>query len=101
MDPFTTNATNEFTFEEDNIVTISIERRGRKTNTFITGWNITNDEMKAHLKNLKNKFGCNGSVKTINFESVDTPCIHLQGKHTDKIKEYLATNNVSNITIKE
>ena len=32
MDPFSQN-NNTFSFDEDNIVTISIERRGRKTNT--------------------------------------------------------------------
>ena len=100
MDPFSQN-TNTLSFEEDNIVTISIERRGRKTNTFITGWNLTDDERKTHLKNLKKSFGCNGSVKTYVIDSVESPCIHLQGEHTDKIKEYLKQNDVSRITVKE
>jgi translation initiation factor 1 (eIF-1/SUI1) len=100
MDPFSHN-TNTISFEEDNIVTISIERRGRKTNTYITGWNLTDEERKIHLKNLKKTFGCNGTVKTYSIDTVDTPCIHLQGVHTDKIREYLKDNDISNITIKE
>ena len=100
MDPFSQNI-NTLSFEEDTIVTISIERRGRKTNTFITGWNITDEEMKTHLKNLKRSFGCNGSVNTHIIDSVETLCIHLQGVHTDKIKEYLKNNDVLRITVKE
>ena len=30
MDPFSQNNNNEISFEEDNIVTITIEHRGRK-----------------------------------------------------------------------
>lgn len=100
MDPFSQN-TKDLTFEEDEIITITIERRGRKTNTYITGWNITKEDMKTHLKSLKKKFGCNGSVKIMNINSVDTLCIHLQGEHTDKLQSYLEENNVSNIVVKE
>ena len=100
MDPFSQN-NNTLSFEEDNIVTISIERRGRKTNTFITGWKLTDEEMKTHLKTLKKSFGCNGSIKTYVIDSIEIPCIHLQGIHTDKIKEYLKDNEISRITVKE
>jgi translation initiation factor 1 (eIF-1/SUI1) len=101
MDPFSQNINNDISFEEDNIVTITIEHRGRKTNTYITGWNLDSGGRKEHLKNLKKTFGCNGSVKTFIIDSIETPCIHLQGEHTEKIKQYLEENNVSNITVKE
>ncbi len=100
MDPFSNN-NNTISFDEDNIITISIVRRGRKTNTYITGWKLTDDERKDHLKNLKKSFGCNGSIKTCIIESIEIPCIHLQGIHTEKIKEYLKNNDISQITIKE
>ena len=88
---------------EDNIITISKNRRGRKINLFISDWNITKDEMKEHLKNLKKSLGCNGSIKTETIEGVEKCVLHLQGDHTDKIKEYLINNNIdkSKINIKE
>lgn len=100
MDPFLQNV-NNISFEEDKIVEIIIENRGRKVNTYIVNWNISTEEKKAHLKVLKKTFGCNGSVKQHNISSVEIECIHLQGTHTEKIKNYLEDNNISNIVIKE
>lgn len=102
MENFLMNNDENLCFE-DNIITISKNRRGRKINLFISDWNITKDEMKEHLKNLKKSLGCNGSIKTETIEGVEKSVLHLQGDHTEKIKEYLINNNIdkSKINIKE
>jgi translation initiation factor 1 (eIF-1/SUI1) len=80
--------------EEEKNISITKEKRGRKTNIFISGWDISLDDKKTHLKKFKNKFGCNGSVKDKLINSVEENVIHLQGEHTDKIIEYLCDNGV-------
>lgn len=100
--PFNSNSnkTNEI-FNEQRILLIS-ERRGRKTNTYISGWEINEDEMKHHLKILKKKFACNGSIKEIDSDGVETTVIHIQGEHISDLETYLIENNVpkDNISIK-
>tara|TARA_B100001248_G_C27148070_1_gene347655 strand:+ start:282 stop:587 length:306 start_codon:yes stop_codon:yes gene_type:complete len=63
--------------------------RGRKVNLFVSGWELSKEELKEHLKNLKRKFGCNGSVKMEEIEGNEKMVIHLQGDHTDKVFEYI------------
>ena len=74
---------------DDETLLISIERRGRKQNTFLSGWEITEDELKIHLKNLKKTLGCNGSIKTHKINGEETTVLHLQGNKSDKVYEYL------------
>jgi len=93
MDNFVTSNQLLLPEEEENIL-ITKEKRGRKTNIFISGWDISPDDKKAHLKKFKTKFGCNGSVKDKLINSVEENVIHLQGEHTDKIIEYLCDNGV-------
>jgi len=50
---------------EQNSITIWKETLKRKNNTFISGWNISEDELKNHLKYIKKKIGCNGTIKKI------------------------------------
>ena len=42
---------------EPTIVNITIwkEKRGRKTNTYLTGWNLEEDELKGYIKDFKKK----------------------------------------------
>lgn len=43
---------------------ITIFKPGKKAKTVVTGWqNHTIDELKTHLKTLRSKLGCSGSVK--------------------------------------
>lgn len=81
--------------EEDmsNIILFS-ERNGRKTNTYIMDWNIEKEDMKTHLRNLKRKYGCNGSIKTKKYQGEEKEAIHLQGELKTEIKEYLMENGI-------
>ena len=94
------NTTNEI-FKQQNITLFS-EKRGRKTNSYISGWEIDEEEMKMHLKNLKKKFACNGSVKSIEMDGNMQTVIHIQGDHIDHLVKYLIENDISqeNINIK-
>ena len=86
--PFETTSTPPDNFDDETLL-ISIERRGRKQNTFLSGWEITEDELKIHLKNLKKTLGCNGSIKTHKINGEETTVLHLQGNKSDKVYEYL------------
>ena len=73
----------------ENIITITKTNRGHKVNLFISGWDIDNDSRKEHLKNLKKKFGCNGSIKKEVIEGTEETVIHLQGDHTSNVYDYI------------
>ncbi len=91
-------------FEEIEINTVNlnnihieiwIETMGRKKNTYISGWSIDPEELKNHLKNIKKKNGCNGSIKNNNI-------LQLQGDHIEYITEYIINTGIdtNNIIIK-
>lgn len=82
---------------EESSITILKNNRGRKTNLYICEWNISNDDKKTHLKNLKKSLGCNGSIKKI--KEYEDDVLHLQGDHSDKVKEYLINNGIEESTI--
>jgi translation initiation factor 1 (eIF-1/SUI1) len=86
----------------DYNIEIWIERHGKKKNTFISGWEIPQDEIKKHIQYLKKKNGCNGTYKKITINSSEINVIVLQGDHIDFILNYLVSNNIdlSNIHIK-
>jgi translation initiation factor 1 (eIF-1/SUI1) len=88
-------------FDESKVIILS-ERRGRKQNTYIIDWNISKEDMKEHLKNLKRKHGCNGSIKTKIYQGDDKEVFHLQGEWKSQVKEYLMTLDIneSNIEVK-
>jgi translation initiation factor 1 (eIF-1/SUI1) len=81
-------------------IEIWLETYGRKKNTFISGWEISEDELKNHLKNIKKKNGCNGTIKKI--PDTNKLILQFQGDHIDFLKKYLCDNNVEpeNIRIK-
>ena len=58
--------------------------------------------MKNHLKNLKKKHGCNGSIKMKDYHGEETEVFHLQGEWKSEVKEYLISNNIdeNNIEVK-
>ena len=76
------------------------ERRGKKTNTYIANWNIDIGELNKHLQNLKKSCACNGSIKTILYDNINTLVLHLQGNHIHNCEQYLRKNGVTNIYVK-
>jgi translation initiation factor 1 (eIF-1/SUI1) len=89
-----------FETEESNIIEVWSENRGRKSDTFIYGWNINDDELKNHLKNIKKTKGCNGSIKEITKETGKIKVMQLQGNIKDYIVEYLLGNGIDQNNIK-
>lgn len=89
-------------FEIDNSCSIEIwyEDRGKKCDTFVHGWNISDNELKEHLKIIKKKRGCNGSIKEIVKETGKIKVLHLQGNNVDYIYDYLIQNNIDKDNIK-
>lgn len=88
---FNTNANN---------IEIWVEERGRKSNTYIYGWNIDEDMLKNHLKIIKKKKGCNGSFKEMSKEMGLIKVIQLQGNVKDYVISYLKENGVNEDEIK-
>ena len=104
MNPFeeSENNSNELFSEEKLLITIS--RRGRKQNTYLSGWELSKDDLKVNLKKLKKTLGCNGSIKKQEIEGSEMTVLHLQGNHKDKLINYLVNkNNVNenNISVRE
>ena len=83
-----------------NIIHIWIEERGRKADTYIHGWDIDEDALKSHLKTIKKKKGCNGSIKDIIKETGSIKVMQLQGNVKDFVISYLKENGVSEDDIK-
>lgn len=97
---------NTISFEDNDFNEVKIiifsERNGRKTNTYIVDWDIEKEEIKQHLKNLKKKHGCNGSIKTKMFHGENKDVLHLQGEWRYEVKEYLMSLDINenNIEVK-
>ncbi len=79
----------------DKTIIIFGEIQGRKINTFIIGWDCTEDERKTALEKMKKSFGCGGSLKNIEYEGKTVNAIHLQGNQIVKGEKYLIKNTVS------
>jgi translation initiation factor 1 (eIF-1/SUI1) len=97
------NDFNEFDTDlVDSNITIFSEQHGRKKNTYVVGWDIKKEEMKEHLKTLKRKYGCNGSIKMKNYQGEDVESMHLQGEWKEEVKAYLEDHgiNSNNIEVK-
>lgn len=104
MDPFA-DIKNEFEDEllQDNIIELWVEVNGRKKNTYILGWKLPTGELKEHLRTIKKKRGCNGTIKDMTTEEHGVVSVlQLQGNHTDYVKEYIINTGVDgdNIRIK-
>ena len=87
---------------ESNNINIWIETTGRKKNTYISGWNIDDNILKEHLKNIKKKVACNGTVKNLEniISHTELKVIQLQGNHIDYMIDYLTSNGIKNIKVK-
>jgi len=94
------NEQNKNIFNDDKIV-VFCERSGKRHNTYIVGWNISDEEIKKNLEKMKKTFGCGGAIKTINYEGKETQALNLQGNFIIKTGEYLKSLKLSNLIIKE
>jgi len=95
MNPFEDDE--EQNINEQSIIEIWVETFGRKKNTYIAGWNVSELELKDHIKTIKKKIGCNGTLKEVSFngnKSMLIKAIQLQGHHVDYILEYLKDQNI-------
>jgi translation initiation factor 1 (eIF-1/SUI1) len=88
-DPFN-QLEDELSTSLNSQLVIQTESRGRKTNTFLAGWEISREQLKEHLKNLKRSHGCNGSIKNTTISGVECEnVLHLQGDQVDNLLTYL------------
>jgi translation initiation factor 1 (eIF-1/SUI1) len=96
MNPFE-NELDEIINKPKNIE-IWVENMGKKKNTYITGLTFSSDVMKNHLRTLKKKHGCNGSLQI--KEDTNQQMIHLQGNQLNNMIDYFTELGVSNIITK-
>jgi translation initiation factor 1 (eIF-1/SUI1) len=82
--------------KNNNNIELWVEDRGRKCDTFLVGLNLSNDDLKQHLKTIKKKLGCNGSIKY----SDNGKLLHLQGDHKDYLLDYFTKIGIHNIKLK-
>ena len=109
VDPFSNNNTDNTEtidlLKESQDVELWVNERGRKFDTYISYLPYTKSELDLHLKNLKKKLGCGGSVQSSkDFEEDELIPeyfrIHIQGKQKDYIKEYFIKLGIKNIRVK-
>ena len=89
-----------FDLDNSSNIEIWVEDRGRKADTYVYGWNINEDTLKNHLKTIKKRRGCNGSIKEIVKENGRIKVMQLQGNVKDFIVSYLKENCISEDNIK-
>ena len=95
---------NPFELEQEEVIIVPknieiwVETAGRKKNTYISGLTYSSDELKTHLKNLRKKLACNGSLQT--KEDSNQTMLHFQGDHSVHIKEYFTELGIKNIITK-
>ena len=96
------NNEKSFMTRYENKIELWTEICRRKKNTYISGWDICIDELKNHLKYIKKKTACNGTIKKLNSNNDDKYIILLQGDHINFIVNYLYEQNINkdNIYIK-
>lgn len=93
MNPFQ-NINVESTENNQSDITIWVETNGRKKNTYVSGWNLSDDKLKEHLTFIKKKNGCNGTIKFVTTVDNDEPVksLQLQGNHSEYLFKYLTDN---------
>jgi len=98
MNPFEEDIKSDI--NESTSIKIWMETNGRKKNTYVEGWNIPESELKEHIKIIKKKNGCNGTIKELkNYKSEMVNVIQLQGDFIDYMKNYLINNNIDSSII--
>jgi len=102
MNPFESNIEiNTYIPRVDTIIEVWTEDRGRKFDTFISGLPLKEDELLDHLKIIKKKKGCNGTVKELIGEDGTTSLIiQVQGNQKEYLKDYFNNIGFTNIKLK-
>jgi translation initiation factor 1 (eIF-1/SUI1) len=80
MNPF--EEFEETEFNKTTSIEIWLEINGRKKNTFVAGWNLSETDLKEHIKTIKKKNACHGTLKEISSngdKSELIKVIQLQG----------------------
>ena len=97
MDDIIFNDNNIEKLNQTDAIDIELEKRGsKKSNTYIKNWNLSKDELKIHLKTIKQTYGCNGSIKRVSDEKKNNKYIlQLQGDKREVVKQYLIKLDVS------
>ena len=93
MNPF--NELEELTMTNtNNKIEIWVESYGRKKITYISGWDLPDKDIREHIKIIKKRHGCNGSIKN--------KIIQFQGNISDYVKIYLIDKgiDIDNIRIR-
>lgn len=95
MNPFDDQPTDDIIDTKQFKIEIWIETKGRKSITFVSGWDIEDNIMTDHLKIIKRKNACNGSFKTED----NTMIMQLQGDHIKYMYTYLTQQNIDKKSI--
>jgi len=90
----------ENTTEQSNIIEIWNVERGRKSDTYVSGWNIDDTLLKEHISTIKKKKGCNGGIKELTNETGKIKVVQLQGNLRDYLFEYIKQTGVDQTQIK-
>ena len=90
---------NNNTLKNNVNIDIWMETMGRKKNTYISGWHLSQDELKEHIKNIKKKNGCNGTMKKYIKDDTEIDVVLLQGDHVKYIVKYLNDLDISSDNI--
>ncbi len=101
MNPFE-EFSNDMNLDKQINIEIWVDQNGRKKNTYISGWEISDDELKGHLKIIKKKNGCNGTIKKLSNNIEEIKVLQFQGDQTEFVKKYIIDQgiNIKNIRIK-
>jgi translation initiation factor 1 (eIF-1/SUI1) len=94
MNPFEENTNNNNNLKNEINIEIWVETNGRKKNTYISGWILPLEELKEHIKNIKKKNGCNGTIKKYINDNKEIDVLLLQGNHIQFILTYLNELNI-------
>ena len=86
MNPFNQVQNN---IQETYSIKLWKEKKGRRTDTYLTGWLKSKDDLLIHHKKLKRSLGCNGTVKYKKKDDESILFFHLQGDRVNDITNYL------------
>ena len=90
------NEEDDITCENKNVIIRIDKRNARKSISYIEDWNLNFDDLKDHLKKLKSKLGCNGSIKKKIVDEKEVIIFQLQGDKRRELINYLVDNGVDN-----
>ena len=97
-----TNITNNTIITKESKIEIWVEINGRKKNTYVSGWNISEDQLKEYLREIKKKNGCNGTIKTISNDTTNEliTVMQLQGDHINYMFDFLIHHQIESNSIR-